>query len=316
MNKSIFYIIFMLCPLFAFSQGKKATLMVVPSDNWCTQRFFMSTFDNQGSRVQVPDYQRAFREDRELGPVVSKIGQLMTGMGYSLKDVEQELKAIASREAEDHATTAIDSGESLAESSLDILKRRAKSDIIIQVGWNVNKSPAGNSVTFTLDGFDSYTAKRIATAGGTGKPDKKNSITPVLLENAVKAHLKDFTKQMDQFYSQTQRDGREITLTVRRWRDWDKHLETEIDNKSILSHIEDWLFKNTVKRSFNLSDATHNTAQFEQVRIPITDSNGRDMDARSFAIELQRFLRSAPLNIPAKVMIRGLGEAIVVLGEQ
>jgi len=316
MSKRIFYIIFMLFPLLAFSQGKKATLMVVPSDNWCTQRFFMTTFDNQGLRIQVPDYQRAFREDRELGPVVSKIGQLMTGLGYSLKDVEQELKAIASREAEDNVTAAIESGAGLAESPLDILKRRAKSDIIIQVSWSLNKDPAGNSVTYTLEAFDSYTSKRIATSSGTGKPDKKNSIVPVLLENAVKAHLKDFNKQMDQFYSQTQKDGREIALTVRRWNDWDKHLETEINNKSVLDHIQDWLFDNSVKGKFNLSDATHNTAQFEQVRIPITDSRGREVDARSFAVELQRFLRSAPLNIPSKVMIRGLGEAIVVLGEQ
>ena len=40
--------------------------MILPSDNWCTQRYFTQPFDNQGSTVKVPDYQRAFTEDIEL----------------------------------------------------------------------------------------------------------------------------------------------------------------------------------------------------------------------------------------------------------
>ena len=150
----------------------------------------------------------------------------------------------------------------------------------------------------------------------TRKPDKNNSIVPVLLENAVKQHLNGFNKQMLAFYNQTQKDGREIALTVRRWSDWDKNLNSEINGNSVLTHIEEWLRKNTVKGNFNLSDATRNTAQFEQVRIPIKDKSGRELDARSFAIELQRHLRAAPYNIQSEVMIRGLGEAILVLGTQ
>jgi len=312
MNRTILCIIFLLCSLSAFSQGKKATLMILPSDNWCNQRFFMTTFDNQGSKVIIPDYPRAFREDPEVGPVISKIGELMTGLGYSLKDAAMELRNLSNREAEDNVTTS-ESGADLGESPLDILKRRTKTDIIIQVSWRLNSN---RSLTFTLEAFDSYTSKRIATATGTGKPDKKNNIVPVLLENAVKQHLKGFNKQMLAFYDQTQKDGREIALTIRRWSDWDKNLNSEINGSSVLTHIEEWLHKNTVKSQFNLSDQTRNTAQFEQVRIPITDKNGRDVDARSFAIELQRHLRAAPYNIQSEVMIRGLGEAILVLGQQ
>lgn len=34
---------------------KKPTLMILPSDNWCSMRLFMTTFDNQGSKVKVPN---------------------------------------------------------------------------------------------------------------------------------------------------------------------------------------------------------------------------------------------------------------------
>jgi len=314
MVKKSFIFIFSLLPLLAFAQAKKPTLMILPSDNWCTQRYFMQSFRNQGTEVQVPDYQQAFREDSELGAVVSKIGQLMTDMGYSLKDAEQETKNLAQREAEDNVTVGKNSGASLAESPLDILKRRTKTDIIVQIGWRVNKEAAGRSVTFTLEAFDAYTSKRIATATGTGQA--AGDIVPVLLENAVKQHVKDFDKQMDKFYAETQKNGREIVLTVRRWNDWENDLETEYDGEMLLDKIQNWLAQNAVKGQFNLTDQTENVAQFEQVRIPLVNDKGRAVDARSFAVELQRYLKAAPFNIPSKVMTRGLGEAIIVLGEQ
>ncbi len=293
---------------------KKPTLMILPSDNWCTQRYFMTTFDNQGSKVQIPDYQTAFREDTELGAVISKVGQLLTNLGYSLKDAEQEIKSLSMREAEDHVTTGKNSGASLMESPLDMLKRRTKTDIIIQIGWQVNKENFGKSVTFTLEAFDSYTNKRIATATGTGMP--ADEIVPVLLEDAVKTHIMAFDYQMDLFFSQTIQNGREIVLTIRRWNDWQHDLETEFDDETLLDHIQNWLQEHTVNAQFNLTDATENMAQFEQVHIPVTNEKGRAVDARSFTVELQRHLRSAPFNIASKVSIRGLGEAMLILGEQ
>lgn len=83
---------------------KKPTLMILPSDNWCTQRYFTTTYNNQGVTERIPNYQQAFQEDLELGPVISKIGEILTGMGYSLKDAEMEIKAISNRTAEDNVT--------------------------------------------------------------------------------------------------------------------------------------------------------------------------------------------------------------------
>ena len=296
------------------AQEKKPTLMILPSDSWCTQRYFMTNFDNQGLTVSVPDYQAAFREDLELRPVVSKVGELLTNYGYSLKDCEQELKAIAQRTAEDNMTMSKTSGASLVESPLDMLKRRTKSDIIIQVDWHVNRENSGKSVTYTLEAFDSYTSKRIATSTGTGLPSADP--VPVLLEKAVKEHIVDFDKQMDQHYRDQVKNGREIVLTVRCWDSWENDLETEFGGEELTDCIQNWMSDNTVEGVFNLSDASESFLQFEQVRIPFYDDKGRAMDARSFASELRKYLRREPFEIEAKVMVRGLGEAIVVLGEK
>ena len=123
-----------------FAQPKKPTLMILPSDNWCEQRYFMTEFDNQGTKQKVPNYKQAFQEDTEIGQVISKIGGLMIDRGFPLKDVEQELKAIESRTAESNMTSSTTSGSSISESPLDKLKNKTKADILIQIWWKVNKT--------------------------------------------------------------------------------------------------------------------------------------------------------------------------------
>ena len=295
-------------------QAKKPTIMILPSDNWCTQRYFTTNFSDQGNTVKVPNYQQAFQEDTELGQVISKVGQVLTDLGYSLKDAEQEIKSISMKTAEDNVTTSKTSGASLVESPLDILKRRVKSDIIIQIWWQVNRASGGHSAAFTLEAFDAYTNKRIATSTGNTKPS--TDIIPVLLANAVKENVKPFDKQMDNWYADQRKNGREISLTVRCWDSWDKDLETEFGGEELTDCIQTWLQKNTVNGVFNLSDGTESFAQFEQVRIPLLDDKGKAIDARAFATRLRKYLQQPPFNITSKVMVRGLGEAIVVLGEK
>lgn len=294
--------------------AKKPTVMILPSDNWCTQRFFTQSFDNQGSSVKVSDYQRAFTEDIELPQIISKVGGVLTGMGYSLKDAEMEIKSLGVKQAEDNAMTSKTSGASIAETPLDILKHRMKSDIVIQLWWNITKDPSGKIVSFILEAFDAYTNKRIATATGNSKPTSE--AIPVALEKAVKDNVKEFDKQLNRWYADQKKNGREIALTVRCWDSWDHDLDTEYDGAELIDCIQQWMRENTVNSSFNLSDGTELFAQFEQVRIPLKDKNGKAMDARAFATALRKHLQKSPYNITSKVVIRGLGEAILILGEK
>ncbi len=308
-NLYLFIVALTIVPFSLFAQ-KKPTLMILPSDNWCTQRYFITEYDNQGTTVNMPNYQQAFQEDLELGPVISKIGELMTSLGYSLKDAEMELKNISTRTAEDNMTFSKSSGAQLTESPLDMLKRRAKADIIIQIGWVLSQT----SITFTLEAFDAYTSKRIATATGTTKDYEED--VALVLQKAVERQVKSFDLQMTTFFEKMQTEGREIILTVRTWDSWENDLESEFDGDELLNHIQVWMQQNTVNEQFNLSDATENFAQFEQVKIPLKDERGLNVDARSFARGLQKFLNKAPYNITSKLMMRGLGEAILVLGEK
>jgi hypothetical protein len=304
-----------LLPNYFFAQAKKPTLMILPSDNWCEQRYFMTEFDNQGTKQKVPNYKQAFQEDTEIGQVISKIGSLMIDRGFPLKDAEQELKAIEQRAAEDNMTSSTTSGASLSESPLDKLKNRAKADIVIQIWWKVSKTDQGKVVSFVLEAFDAYSSKRIAASSGNGTPNNVD-IVPVLLQNAILANIDTFTSQLQSHFEDMFSNGREIRLTVRKWNNWDKDLETEIDGEEIIDHITTWMDANTVQGRFNKSDASESVIRFEQVRIPLYDDKNKALDARDFGKKLQKFLKTAPYNFEVKLMTRGLGEAILVLGEK
>tara|TARA_B110000259_G_C14020695_1_gene402940 strand:- start:1112 stop:2059 length:948 start_codon:yes stop_codon:yes gene_type:complete len=315
MKKLYFTIIGLLFTVIVFGQAKKPTLMILPSDNWCTQRYFMTEFDNQGTKQTVPNYKQAFQEDTEIGQVISKIGGLMVDRGFPLKDVEQELKAIETRNAEDNMTSSKTSGSSISESPLDMLKNKAKADIIIQIWWKVSPSPKGKVVSFILEAFDAYTSKRIASSTGNGAPNNTD-IVPVLLQNAILANIDPFVVQLQAHFNDMLANGREIRLTVKKWDSWDMDLESEIDDTEIRDYIYDWMQSKTVQGRFNESDASENRVVYEQVRIPIYDERNRALDARQFAKGLRKYLKDAPFNFEVKLMTRGLGEAILVLGEK
>jgi hypothetical protein len=299
----------------AFGQAKKPTLMILPSDNWCVQRYFITEFDNQGLKQKVPNYKQAFQEDTEIGQVISKIGSLMIDRGFPLKDAEQEIKNIEARSAEDNMTSSTTSSAGLAETPLDKLKNKAKADIILQIWWKVTKSENGRVVSFILEALDAYTSKRIASSSGNGLPNQ-TEILPVLLQQAIVSNIDPFVSQLQAHFDDMQQNGREIKLTVRRWNSWTNNLETEINGNEIRNHIYDWVQKNSVKGRFNEANSSEDRIDYDQLRIPLYDDRNRSIDARQYAINLQKYLKSPPFNFEVKLMTRGLGEAILVLGEK
>lgn len=297
-----------------FGQAKKPTIMVVPSDNWCIKNGYFTEVDNQGTKVKIPDYKKAFQENTEIIAVISKINGMMAERGFPLKNMESAIKTLESESAENSMLTS-KSGAAVAESPVDKLKKVAKADIWMQLTWAVNTTGPKKSITFVLQGLDAYTDKQIAEAGGTGAPSF-SAETPVLLQEAVLAHLDKFNSSLQAHFDDMFANGREIIIRVKKFDSWDGDLEKDYGGKELSAVIEDWMKNNCVKGRFSTTDATENMMLFEQVRIPLNDANGGAIDARGFAKGLQKFLAAPPYSIVNKLMTKGLGQAVIVLGEK
>ncbi|MDE5743939.1 MAG: hypothetical protein K2H62_06250, partial [Bacteroidales bacterium] len=254
--------------------------------------------------------------DPNLIMVISKINTLMADRGFPLKNLESALRSIEQSMAEDAMTASKTSGAELAETPLDRLKRTAQADIILQLTWSVNEQGPKKSVTYNLQGLDAYTDKQIAGAQGTGAPSMTADL-PVLLEEAVLANMDNFTARLQQYFDDLFANGREVTVGIRVFDNGSGlDLETEFGDYELSEIIDKWMYDNTVEHRFSKSASSETRILYEQVRIPLYKADGMPMDTENFVRGLRSFLRKEPYKIDAKVMNRGLGNAVLVLGEK
>lgn len=307
MKKIFFSLIGCLIVLTGFSQAKKPTIMVVPSDPWCYQNGFMTEYDNMGTKTMTPDYRKALQTDPDLLLAISKIGEMMAERGFPLKDLASSLKSLDT-EATEKSVSAMDQG-GIAESPIEKLRRVAKADIWMKLTWSINRVGPKKSLTFNLQGLDAYTDKQIAAASGTGNPTFSVEL-PVLLEEAILSHIDQFNNQLQTFFDDLFEKGREVSLVCEKTNDSDINFESEFNGEELSFIIEDWLAANTKEGRFNTSDVMENLMKFEQVRIPLALENGRALDTRTWARGLQRELRTK-YHIKAKLSTKGLGQAVL-----
>lgn len=317
--KRLFLIIpCLLCACMVFSQAKKPTLMVMPADNWCFTNSFMNDFDNGGSTIRIPDYTAALQQNTDLNLAISTINSLMAERGFPLKDLEQTLRNINQQAAEDMLITS-KNGNELAETPVDRLLRTAKADIVLYLNWNVKTNGPKKILTYILEAKDAYTGKSIASVQGASEPSFSADVT-ILLQEAVLANIDNFNSNLQQYFEDMFDNGREVALEIRIFADNEAgiDLETEYgeDATELIEIIDDWLAENTVQGRFSKLGSSEYYASYEQVRIPLYKNNGTALDTEAWVRQLRNVLRKEPYNIPVKVMNRGLGKTILVLGEK
>lgn len=289
--------------------------MVVPSDVWCKTNGFGDFYEDDGIGSFVPDYIAAVQSSSELMNVISKLNSLMQDRGFPLKDLSQTIKSLTISGVENDLMTS-KSGSSLASNSTDMIKQRAKADIIMEIDWTINTTGPKQSVTYNLRGLDSYTNKQVAGAQGTGLPSFSAEI-PMLIEEAVLVNMDNFTNRLQDFFDDLFENGREVAIDIRVFDNGSGlDLETEFDGDELLEIIENWMSDNTVLHRYNLVAASENFMSFEEVRIPLFDERERPIDVASFIRELSKKLKKAPYNITNKVNIQGLGKVQLILGEK
>ena len=316
MKRYIFSIALALVALVASAQIKKPELMVIPSDVWCINNGYYTEVENLGTIVKVPNYKQALQENMGLKLAIAKLNDLMAERGFPLKSMEQELKNLEQRRMEDNLTTS-KSGNDLAESPLDEVARTAKCDIILELTWDVKDMGPKHSLSYILEGRDAYTSKSIGAASGTGAPSFTADVD-VLLEEAIVANMDNFNNRLQAHFEEMQTIGRVISLDIKVFANNEAgiDLETEFGDDELIDVINNWLQLNTVQGRFSMPYASENVANFTQVRIPVYDERGRAIDANGFAKSLAKVLKKEPYNIPSKVMVKGLGRAVIILGEK
>lgn len=312
MKKTVTALLAMLLCAASYGQARKPSIMVVPSDLWCDQMGYMTLEDRLGEKVPVPDYATALRECTVLLPVISKINALMADRGFPLKNLESEIKSLRLQAAETAVVTS-GSGAAVRTNALDQLRQRARADLILQLTWTLNDMAGGRTVTYTLQGLDSYTDLEVATVTGTGAPSYGEEL-PVLLAKTVERHMDEFCDRLQAYFDDLMENGRKISLDIRVFENEDgMNLESEYDGDELREIIEDWVYDHAKYHRYNLADDSEVNMNFDEVSIPLYDEKGRALSASNFARKLEKYLKAEPFHIPIRHDNAGLGRAVLYL---
>ena len=299
-------------------EGKLPTIMVVPSAVWCNKHGYMLTFDNQGKTEYFPDYEKALIDNMELNQAINTINARMAGRGFPLKDLEAALKTIKNESAEDAMTVSME-GSAIAESPIDILRRTAKADIWIELEWFTTEEKGGSMkrITYSMNAIDAYTDLSVAGVSPTTSKEVYASSfqLPIQIENAIQGQFDPFCNSLRSYFDKMSKHGRAIKMRILTWDDFDEGLMAEFEGEELHDIIEEWVAANTVNGKFGSPDisSSGNRMTIEQVMIPLKNKKGRELDARSWARELQKKLRDN-YGIESNLSTKGLGQVQLIIG--
>ena len=241
--------------------------------------------------------------DSDLKNVIVQLNALLGDNGINAKDYTTANELDDEEENEEEFYD--DNGEELALTPYEQALNKLRPDIIIRLGWDENKVGFNRSVSYRLEAVDSYSGKSIAQVTGETASQKITIPLAAVLKNAAAEHMPQFLARLQSHFDDIQANGREITLSLRIGQDSDIDFDTMIEGKELSTIITDWVNDNTVNNVYSTRSSSSNRIQFEQMRIPFKDANGRVMQAKEFTDQLKRYL--SKYQIYSKNATKGLG---------
>ena len=301
----------------------KPILMVVPSDVYCTEMGYVQKWKDENGVVRtVSNYDVFNREDaRDLRLVISSLNEIFNKKGFEVQSLEFLMRSLKQEDSENQFVGQ-DYGldGAIAESPTDRIKRTANVDFVVDLDFEIMEVGAQRYVTFNMKAVDvSSNAREIAHAHGDGKPSSSASIN-TLLEEAVLNHMDLFCKKLQNEYVNMSKNGRQITVKVKRTDNSDYDLlrttfAFEGQQTTLGDIIYYWLQDNTVDNNPTRS-ISPNVITFNQVMIPLTKVGRRGavqrVDTQEYLQGLQTYLRNT-YNVEGTIYMRGPSEVWLVL---
>lgn len=304
------------CALFSLQTLSAAPpkLMIVPDKTWCVEKGYIIETERNGKVRQSEDYDKAL-VDPDFKNVQMAIAQIMAERDFPVVSAESQAESDDEDEMFDEAFEGAESGSGVQTNAYDELLKRAKPDITLKVGWNVNSAGSLYSADYRIDAVDTYSNKQVAPIAGQTGEVRRTVPLSVALKQTAKSNMDDFCTKLQTYFDDVQTNGREIRLDVRIIDNGaGTTMNQEFGGQELSEIIYNWVSDNTVNHQFSQRSSGRNMARYDQVRIPLKDSGGRPMDASRWAKGLQDKLKS--LGITAENASTGLGAARIYIGEK
>lgn len=291
----------------SLSAGAPPTVMIVPDKTWCNEHGYVFTSERNGRTRITENYDAAFL-DKDLTNVKVQLNALMKDNGLEAKDQQAASEIDDEEEMEEEAYSEdSQSGGEMNATNYEMLLNKLRPDILIKVGWNVNKLGFNYTCSYRLEAIDSYSGKSIAAVTAETPTLKTTISVGAAIKNAATEYMPTFVARLQEHFDDLQENGREITVACRIGDNGSGiNFNSDFNGKQLSTVISDWLNDNTVNHVYSTRNASRNRLSYEQVRIPFKDANGRIMAAKEFVDGLMYHLQST-CGLKSENTTKGLG---------
>lgn len=281
-------------------------IMVIPADQTLKQFGALSTKNIEGREFVMRNYQGYIIKDEQFRKIASFIQNAFVKQNYPIADFEQTLKQLNTQDA-------LDMVDDLQTDARTQLLTTARPDIILELNYAKSSSLTSHdyknqAASYTLSAIDAYTTNVVATITSNGLTGVSVS---GMIQSDMSAKLPDLMNDVQKYYSDILKRGREVTIRVTVDEDSNQTLNDEsIDGDTYSDWIVDYVKTHTIKGSYKMVRNTSKELYFSSARIKLLNDDGTQYGVYDWARDMQKSIRKN-LGLSVTNKSQGLGEIVL-----
>ena len=226
---------------------------------------------------------------------LTKIKEAFDSRGFTTVDFVAKLKS-----AKDNNIFTSDNQTDIKDQIIQM----SGADVYVQAEVNENRSASGNSINLVLTAYEASTGNSLSNKVGESGKFYTDDFAK-LTTKATESISQDFLNVMQTKFTDIVNNGKSVNVDISFSQASVTKMSSEIapENLPLSDQIEIWMEKNAYKNNYHIQGTTDLRMIFDDVKIPLKDSTGKNYNPNKFALEIFKFFRS--LNLQVEKDIKG-----------
>ncbi len=234
------------------------------------------------------DIRKSIESDPNIRIVLSKIREAFDNRGFSTIDFESRLKA-----------QSINNG--LAQGAQQDLKsmiiQGSGADIYVETEYQISSPAVGEAgVKVLMKACDVSTGSSLANKDSYSGVFRTSDVGR-LAGAAVEKVADDFLNIIQTKFNDIVTNGRSIMIDMKIDGTSSITFQKEYSGEELADLINDWIADHSYQNNYHIQGQSDLEIIFDDVRIPLKDTNGRNYNIQQFDRELRQFFRSLGIQI-------------------
>jgi len=225
----------------------------------------------------------------EMRQVMVEIANAMNQKGFQPDDFQEVIRKV-------QETDNLNLLRDTDVNPVDKILQYATSDIVIYSEIFIHsQSDGSNSVQINLRAIDKVSSKSLFSQNFMATPHFRTTDFGFLGQKALnhEGQLDSFINGLNKALGDIRENGRSISLRIQKSTSSEIGLDEEVDETNYLTLADvviDHIKKTAFKNNFRITTNTGRELYFDEIRIPILDSDGNNFLPSDFARDIRIFL--------------------------